>query len=89
MANNVEPDEMWYSAASHLGLHCLLRLSVRIHMVNTVVAIIIRSTLATYVVMEKLEKLSQNYTKILLNKFSDVLQRQDKSVLKMLPLCVS
>ena len=25
MANNVEPDEVPRSAASHLGLHCLLR----------------------------------------------------------------
>ena len=25
VANNVEPDEMPHSVASHLGLHCLLR----------------------------------------------------------------
>ena len=25
MANSVDPDEMLHSAASHLGLHCLLR----------------------------------------------------------------
>ena len=25
VANNVDPDEMLHSAASHLGLHCLLR----------------------------------------------------------------
>ena len=25
MANSVDPDEMPYSVASHLGLHCLLR----------------------------------------------------------------
>ena len=25
VANSVEPDEMLYSAASHLGPHCLLR----------------------------------------------------------------
>ena len=35
MPNSVDLDEMPHSAASHLGLHCLLRPIVRIHMVNT------------------------------------------------------
>ena len=25
MANSVDPDQIWHSAASHLGLHCLQR----------------------------------------------------------------
>ena len=36
MANSADPDETPRFAASHLGLHCLLRLSVQIHTVNTV-----------------------------------------------------
>ena len=36
MANSVDPDEMAHSAVSHLGLNCLLRPAVRIHMVNIV-----------------------------------------------------
>ena len=36
MANSVDPDELLHSVVSHLGLHCLHRLSVRIHTVNTV-----------------------------------------------------
>ena len=37
MANSVDPDEMPHSAASHLGLHCLLRPVCPVHMVNMVV----------------------------------------------------
>ena len=36
MANSVDLDETPRSAASHLGLRSLFRLSVRIHTVNTV-----------------------------------------------------
>ena len=35
MATSLDPDETLHSAASHLGLHCLLR-PVRIHTVNMV-----------------------------------------------------
>ena len=36
MTNSVDPDETPHSAASHLGLHCLLRPVCPNHMVNTV-----------------------------------------------------
>ena len=36
MANSVDPDQTPLNAASDQGLHCLLRLSVRIFRVNTV-----------------------------------------------------
>ena len=38
VANSVDPDEMPHSAASHLGLHCLLK-PVWIHMANRVTCI--------------------------------------------------
>ena len=44
MANSLDPDEMLHSAASHLGLHCLLRPACP-NIVNTV--------LTTFVLVEK------------------------------------
>ena len=48
MANTVDPDETLHSAVSHLGLHCLFRLSVQIHMVKPLIITLLLGSLAKH-----------------------------------------
>ena len=48
MANRVDPDQMPCSAASDLGLHCLLRFVVQLHSVNTVIGLFDEAVKVTF-----------------------------------------